>query len=90
MPTLAVFRINCLFMVCSCSFFVLFEPTADNGSCKCFDTVASDTTQQSATVVKLEVTGLSVGVWFFVRLSQKVGGVEKLSIANQIQRRKTT
>lgn len=71
-------------------FFVLFEPTADNGSCKCFDTAASDTTQQSATVVKLEVTGLSVAVWFFVRLSQKVGGVEKLSIANQIQRRKTT
>lgn len=55
MLALAEFRINCLFMVCSCSFFVLFEPTADNGSCKCFDTVASDTTQQSATVVKLEV-----------------------------------
>jgi hypothetical protein len=68
----------------------LFEPTADNGSCKCFDAVAPDTTQQSATAVKFEVTGLPVGIWFCVRLSQKVGGVEKLSIANQIQRCKTT
>jgi len=63
-------------MVCSCSFFVLFEPTAYISSCKCFDTADPDTTQQSVIAVKLEGIWLPVGFWFSVRLSQKVGGVE--------------
>lgn len=46
MTALIVFRINCDFIVCSCVFFVLFEPTANDGGCKYIGIAVPHATQQ--------------------------------------------